>query len=141
MDQSPLEALTVHHTIAHSRSILGFSFSPEELEKLKGAVHPLVRELPRSGRKSLYLASHAARIMEMPVPDGRLLLLELMEHATQREFVYCHEWRVGDLVIWDNRATMHRGRPFDDTQHRREMRRVTTLDLPCPADASGVAAE
>ena len=127
--KSRLEGLHVHHSIAHSRHILGFEFSREEEEKLKGAVHPLVRTLPRSGRRSLYVASHAARIMEMPIPEGRLLLHDLIEHATQPEFVYRHEWRVGDLVIWDNRATMHRARPFDDARHRRELRRVTTLDI------------
>ena len=68
--------------------------------------------------------------VKTPVPEGRLYLRDLMEHATQSRFVYRHSWRVGDLVIWDNKATMHRGRPFDDTKHRRELRRVTTLDLP-----------
>jgi alpha-ketoglutarate-dependent 2,4-dichlorophenoxyacetate dioxygenase len=125
-----VDGLTVHHSIAHSRQTLGFEFSAEEHEALKGAVHPLVRTIPRSGRKSLYVASHASRIVEWPVPEGRLLLHELIEHATQREFVYRHSWRVGDLVIWDNRCTMHRARPYDDTKHRRELRRVTTLDLP-----------
>ena len=67
-----------------------------------------------------------------PVPEARLLLRDLTEHATQRQFVYRHSWRVGDLVIWDNRATMHRGMPFDDKNYRRELRRVTTLDLPIP---------
>ena len=62
--------------------------------------------------------------------EGRLLLRELMEHATKPEFVYCHQWQHGDFVIWDNLATMHRGRPFDDARHRRELRRVTTLDVP-----------
>ena len=66
----------------------------------------------------------------MPVPEGRLLLRDLIEHATQRRFVHQHEWRVNDLVIWDNRTTMHRARPFDDKNHRRELRRTTTLDLP-----------
>ena len=67
------------------------------------------------------------------MPEGRLLLRDLIEHATQPEFVYRHAWRVGDLVSWDNRATMHRARPFDDTKHRRELRRVTTLDIePAP---------
>jgi alpha-ketoglutarate-dependent 2,4-dichlorophenoxyacetate dioxygenase len=98
-------------------------------EAALGAVQPLVRTLPRSGRRSLYLASHASRIVEWPVPEGRLLLRDLIEHATQREFVYRHRWRAGDLVIWDNRATMHRARPFDDATHRRELRRVTTLDV------------
>ena len=70
------------------------------------------------------------------MPDGRLLLRDLTEHATQRQFVYRHSWRVGDLVIWDNRATMHRGMAFDDTKYKRELRRVTTLDIPEPAFAA-----
>jgi len=135
-----LEGLKVHHSISHSRKTLGFQFHEDEEGRLKGAVHPLVRTLPGSQRKSLYLASHATRILDWPVADGRLLLLELIEHATQREFVYRHSWRVGDLVIWDNRATMHRACPFDDTKYRRELRRVTTLDLDRPRAISGVAA-
>ena len=125
-----IDGLTVHHSIAHSRQTLGFEFSAEERAALEGAIHPLVRTIPRSGRKSLYVASHASRVVEWPIPEGRLLLHELIEHATQREFVYRHSWRVGDLVIWDNRCTMHRARPFEDTKYRRELRRVTTLDLP-----------
>jgi alpha-ketoglutarate-dependent 2,4-dichlorophenoxyacetate dioxygenase len=132
-----LEGLRVHHSIAHSRQTLGFEFSKDEAEALKGAIHPLVRTIPRSNRKSLYVASHASRIIDWPVPEGRLLLRDLMEHATQPEFVYRHAWRVADLVIWDNRATMHRGKPFDDTKYRRELRRVTTLDIP---EATEVAA-
>jgi alpha-ketoglutarate-dependent 2,4-dichlorophenoxyacetate dioxygenase len=124
-----LEGLRVHHSIAHSRQTLGFEFSKDEEELLKGAVHPLVRTIPRSRRRSLYVASHASRIIDWPVPEGRLLLRELIEHATQPEFVYRHAWRVGDLVIWDNRATMHRARPFEDATYRRELRRVTTLDI------------
>jgi alpha-ketoglutarate-dependent 2,4-dichlorophenoxyacetate dioxygenase len=130
-----LEGLRVHHSIAHSRQTLGFEFSKDEAEALKGAIHPLVRTIPRSHRKSLYVASHAARIIDWPVPEGRLLLRDLMEHATQPEFVYRHSWRVADLVIWDNRATMHRGKPFDDTKYRRELRRVTTLDVDDTAEA------
>ena len=132
-----IEGLRVHHSITHSRQTLGFEFSPEEHDALKGAVHPLVRTIPGSGRQSLYLASHASRIIGWPVPEGRLLLHELMEHATRPEFVHRHAWRVGDLVIWDNRATMHRARPFDDTRYRRELRRVTTLDIESPALVAG----
>jgi alpha-ketoglutarate-dependent 2,4-dichlorophenoxyacetate dioxygenase len=131
-----LEGLRVHHSIAHSRQILGFEFSETELDALKGAIHPLVRTIPRSNRRALYVASHASRIVDWPVPEGRLLLHDLIEHATQRQFVYRHAWRVGDLVIWDNRATMHRATPFDDRQHRRELRRVTTLDLEAPVPAA-----
>jgi alpha-ketoglutarate-dependent 2,4-dichlorophenoxyacetate dioxygenase len=129
-----LEGLRAHHSIAHSRRTLGFEFTRQEEEQLKGAVHPLVRTNPRTRRRSLYLASHASRVIDWPVPEGRLFLLGLVEHATQPRFVYRHHWRVGDLVIWDNLATMHRGRPFDDASHRRELRRVTTLDIePHPA--------
>jgi alpha-ketoglutarate-dependent 2,4-dichlorophenoxyacetate dioxygenase len=127
--KAQLEGLRVHHSIAYSRQTLGFEFSQEEHEVLKGAVHPLVRTLPRSRRQSLYVAAHASRIIDWPVPEGRLLLHDLMEHATQPEFVYRHAWRVGDFVIWDNRATMHRARAFDDARYRRELRRVTTLDV------------
>ena len=124
-----LEGLRVHHSIAHSRQTLGFEFSKDEEAALRGAIHPLIRTLPRSNRKSLYVASHASRIVDWPVPEGRLLLHELIEHATQRQFVYRHQWRVGDLVIWDNRCTMHRATPFDDGTYKRELRRVTTLDI------------
>jgi alpha-ketoglutarate-dependent 2,4-dichlorophenoxyacetate dioxygenase len=127
-----LEGLRVHHSIAHSRQTLGFEFSESEQDALRGAIHPLVRTIPRSKRRSLYLASHASRIIDWPVPEGRLLLRDLIEHATQPRFVYRHLWRVGDLVIWDNRATMHRARPFDDARYRRELRRVTTLDIESP---------
>ena len=131
--KASLEGLRAHHSIAYSRMTLGFEFSEEESDRLKGAIQPLVLENPRTGRRSLYLASHASRILDRPVPDGRLLLRDLTEHATRPELVYRHSWRSGDFVIWDNRATMHRARPFDDTQHRREMRRVTTLDTGDPA--------
>lgn len=128
--------LSAHHSIAYSRSLLGFEFSQNEIDKLKGAVHPLVRTNPRTGRKSLYLASHANRVLDMPVPEGRLLLYELTLRATQKHLVYSHEWRDGDLVIWDNLATMHRATAFDDAKHKRELRRVTTIDVPLPAAAA-----
>jgi alpha-ketoglutarate-dependent 2,4-dichlorophenoxyacetate dioxygenase len=131
--KAALEGLHAHHSIAYSRMTLGFEFSPEEQDRLKGAVHPLVRINPRTQRRSLYLAAHASRIVEWPVPEGRLLLRDLIEHATQPQFVYRHAWCEGDLVIWDNRATMHRARPFADTKERRELRRVTTLDTEAPA--------
>ena len=127
--KAKLEGLKVHHSIAYSRATLGFEFSEEERAKLQGAVHPLVRTNPRTARRSLYLASHASHVVGWPVPEGRLLLRDLIEHATQSRFVYRHSWRAADLVIWDNLATMHRARPFDDSAHRRELRRVTTLDL------------
>jgi alpha-ketoglutarate-dependent 2,4-dichlorophenoxyacetate dioxygenase len=131
-----VEGLQVHHSIAYSRQTLGFEFSAEEAERLKGAIHPLVRTIPGSSRRSLYLASHASRIVDWPVPEGRLFLRDLIEHATQPEFTYLHDWQVGDLVIWDNRATMHRGIAYDDTKYRRELRRVTTLDIPRTSTSS-----
>jgi alpha-ketoglutarate-dependent 2,4-dichlorophenoxyacetate dioxygenase len=127
--KATIEDLQVHHTIVYSREILGFEFGREERDKLKGAVHPLVRTIPGSQRRALYLASHASYVTDWPIPEGRMLLRDLTEHATQREFVYQHEWREHDLVIWDNRATMHRARPFDDAKHRRELTRTTTLDI------------
>ncbi|MFN0072402.1 MAG: TauD/TfdA dioxygenase family protein [Chloroflexota bacterium] len=122
--------LRAHHSIAYSRQRLGFEFSEAEAAKLAGAVHPLVRTNPRTGRQSLYIASHASRVIDWPLPEGRLLLADLMDHATSTAFRYTHQWRKGDLVIWDNLATMHRGLRYDDTRYRRELRRVTTQDLP-----------
>jgi alpha-ketoglutarate-dependent 2,4-dichlorophenoxyacetate dioxygenase len=122
-----IQDLRAHHSIVHSREVLGFEFTAGEKEQLKGAAHPLVRTV--GGRRSLYLASHAQHIVGWPVPEGRLLLRDLMEHATQPCFVYRHRWKQGDLVIWDNRTTMHRATPFDDANYRRELRRTTTLDI------------
>ena len=84
----------------------------------------LVRTHPATGRKSLFLASHAGSIVGWPVPEARLLLHDLVEHATQREFVYSHKWSVGDMVMWDNRRTMHRGRAFP-AHEKRDVRRTT----------------
>jgi alpha-ketoglutarate-dependent 2,4-dichlorophenoxyacetate dioxygenase len=133
--KAAIEGLRVFHSIVYSRHVLGFEFNEEEKVKLKGAVHPLVRTIPRVQRRSLYLASHASHIEGWRIPEGRLLLRDLTEHATQPQFVYRHDWRPDDFVIWDNRATMHRARPFDDTKYRRELRRTTTLDLPLPSAA------
>jgi len=131
--------LSAHHSVTHSREILGFSFTAEEHERLQGAVQPLVKTNPRTGRRSLCLASHASCIIGWPVPEGRLLLADLMAHATQRQFVHRHAWRDGDFVIWDNLATMHRATAFDDIRHRRELRRVTTLDIPLHATTAAAA--
>lgn len=127
--RAQLDGLHAHHSIAYSRQTLGFEFSDEEAEMLRGAVHLLVRTNARTDRKALYIASHASRIMEWPIPEGRLLLRELIEHAIHPRFVYAHKWQPGDLVIWDNLATMHRATRFDDARYRRELRRVTTLDI------------
>ena len=125
-----VEGLVVEHSIFTSRAKLGFTeFSDEERRALPPVRWPLVRVQPETGRKALYLASHASHIVGWPVPEGRMLLHELIEHATQPQFIYTHDWRVGDVVAWDNRCTMHRARPYDDLKHRRDMRRATIQDL------------
>jgi len=123
-----LEGMEAEHSLMHSRAMMGFTdFTPEERAALPPARQPLVRTNPRTGRKALYVASHAAHIIGMEVPEARLLLAELIEHITRRENVYRHEWKAGDLVMWDNRATLHRGMPFDEN-FARDLRRVTTKD-------------
>jgi alpha-ketoglutarate-dependent 2,4-dichlorophenoxyacetate dioxygenase len=122
------------HDIAWSRGQLGFdNLLFGEKNVLPPVPQRVVRTHPGSKRKVLYVAAHASQIVGRPVPEGRLLLRELIEHATQREFVYRHDWRRGDLVIWDNRATMHRGRNFDETRVR-DLRRVTTRDVASTLD-------
>ena len=92
------------------------------------ARHKLVRRHPGSGRNALYIASYAERIIGMTVEEGQALLAELIEFATQPQFVYRHQWQVGDLVIWDNRCAMHRATPFAATDHVRDMRRTTIME-------------
>jgi alpha-ketoglutarate-dependent 2,4-dichlorophenoxyacetate dioxygenase len=124
-----LEGLIAIHSIWHSRCQLDVTtYTAEERASLPPVPQRIVRSHPGSHRKTLYLAAHASHIEGMPVPDGRLLLLDLMEHATKPQFVHAHKWREGDLVIWDNRCTMHRARPFDTTKVR-DLRRVTTRDV------------
>jgi alpha-ketoglutarate-dependent 2,4-dichlorophenoxyacetate dioxygenase len=123
-----LEGVVAEHSVLYSRSTIGFTdFSDEERARLQPVPQLLVRRHPGSGRRTLYLASHAGWIRGMPIPEARLLLRDLMEHATQREFVYTHRWRVGDLVMWDNRCTMHRARDYDMSQVR-DMHRTTVSD-------------
>jgi alpha-ketoglutarate-dependent 2,4-dichlorophenoxyacetate dioxygenase len=113
------------HSQLFSRSLLGFTdFTDEEREKWAPVRQRLVRRHPRNGRLSLYLASHAGAIEGWPVPEARAFLSDLTEHATQRRFVYAHVWRQHDLVMWDNRVTMHRARRYDHAAVR-DMRRTT----------------
>jgi alpha-ketoglutarate-dependent 2,4-dichlorophenoxyacetate dioxygenase len=117
--------LVCEHSQMYSRSLIGFSdFTGEDRIRFKPALQRLVRTHPSTGRRSLYLASHAGAILGWPVPEARALLRDLIEHATQREFVYAHQWSQWDLVMWDNRATMHRARPFDPKEVR-DMHRTT----------------
>ena len=119
------ENLVCEHSQLYSRGILCFTdFTEEELPRFKPVLQRLVRRHPSTGRKSLYLASHAGAIVGWPVPEARAFLRDLIEHATQRKFVYAHEWKQWDLVIWDNRATMHRARPFPNHEVR-DMHRTT----------------
>ena len=119
--------LICEHSQIYSRQQLGFTdFTDEERERFAPVRQRLVRTHPSTGRKSLYLASHAGGIVGWPVPEARAFLRDLVEHATQRQFVYAHRWRVNDLVMWDNRATMHRARPFP-AHEPRDMRRTTLV--------------
>ena len=113
--QARLDGLICEHTQLFSRAKIAFTdWSEEERVKMAPVPQVLVRTHPGSGRKSLFLSSHAGRIRGMEEPEARVLLMDLMEHATQREFVYSHNWTTGDLVMWDNRCTMHRAREYDD---------------------------
>ena len=115
------------HSRLFSRGELGFKFDESEVAKFAPVQQRLVRRHPVTGRLSLYLSSHGGAIAGWPLPEGRALLRELTEHATQRERVYAHAWRKHDLVMWDNRVTMHRGKRFPADQAR-DMRRTTTTD-------------
>ena len=132
-----VEGMVCEHTQLFSRARIGFTdWSEEERVKMAPVPQLLVRTHPGSGRKSLYLSSHAGRIRGMEEPEARMLLLDLTEFATQPQFVYTHHWTVGDLVMWDNRCTMHRARDYDDTEVR-DLHRTTVSDgRPTVADAA-----
>lgn len=123
------------HFALHSRFLLGDTNYNEAQRALMPPVcWPLSQTHPGSGRKVLYVGIHAQSVVGMTLPEGRMLIMDLLEHATQRAFVYRHEWRVGDLVMWDNTATVHRGRRYDFSR-RRELRRSTTLETVEPVEA------
>jgi alpha-ketoglutarate-dependent 2,4-dichlorophenoxyacetate dioxygenase len=125
-----LNGLVAEHSLMYSRAKTGFAnFTEAEQTTLAPVPQVLVRTIPENRRKSLYIASHAGRIRGMAEEEGRALLDELMAHATQRQFVYTHRWRVHDLVMWDNRCTMHRGADYDDLRWRRELHRATVSDI------------
>ncbi|MCW5744920.1 MAG: TauD/TfdA family dioxygenase [Alphaproteobacteria bacterium] len=124
--KAQVEDMICEHSLMYSRGQLGFSeFTDEERAMFKPVRQRLVRTHPVTGRKSLFLASHAGTIVGWPMPEARSFLRDLVEHATQREFVYAHRWRQYDLVMWDNRQTMHRARPFNETGEVRDVRRTT----------------
>jgi alpha-ketoglutarate-dependent 2,4-dichlorophenoxyacetate dioxygenase len=123
--KAEIEDLVCEHSQIFSRQQIGFfELTDEERERFKPVRQSMVRTHPVTGRKSVYLASHAGGIVGWPVPEARMFLRDLIEHATQREFVYSHKWSVGDLVMWDNRQVMHRGRPFP-AHEPRDVRRTT----------------
>lgn len=123
--KATVEDLVCEHSLIYSRGTLGFAdLSAEELKMFKPVRQRLVRTHPASGRKSLYLSSHIGTIIGWPVPEARAFIRELTEHAVQPRFTYSHKWKQYDLVMWDNRSTMHRVTRFDETQAR-DMRRTT----------------
>jgi alpha-ketoglutarate-dependent 2,4-dichlorophenoxyacetate dioxygenase len=125
-----IDGLKVEHSIFHSRAKLGFTdYSERERAALPPAQQVLVRTIPETGRRSLYTASHAVRVIGLHEDESTRLLDELMAHATQRQFVYTHRWRLHDLVMWDNRCTMHRGTDYDERRWKRDMHRATVSDI------------
>lgn len=129
-DKAELEGLSAEHYALHTRILLGDeAYTDEQKKTIPPATWPLVQTHPGSGRKLLFVGVHAREIVGWPVAEARMRLADLLEHATQREFVYRHEWQVHDLVMWDNRSTLHRGRRFDIVE-RRELRRTTIEDVP-----------
>jgi len=134
-----LNGLIAEHSIFNSRARLGFTnFNDEERREMPPVPQVVVRTIPESGRKSLYLASHAGRIFGMSEEEGRALIDQLIAHATQRQFIYTHRWRVNDLVMWDNRCTMHRGTEFDDLRWKRDVQRATVCDIANSCEQEGI---
>ena len=113
----------------------GYPFTEEEIDAKPSARHPLVHVHAGSGRKALYIAAHARDIVGLPREEGRALLKELTEFATQPQYVFNVRYQPGDMVIWDNLCSMHRGGDFDDLNHRRDMRRTTVREGVPPAEA------
>jgi alpha-ketoglutarate-dependent 2,4-dichlorophenoxyacetate dioxygenase len=128
-----IEDLVCRHSLIYSREAIGFTeLTPDEIAVFAPVRQRLVRTHPVTGRKSLFLSSHAGAIVGWTVPESRMFLRDLVEHATQHEFVYRHKWRVGDIVMWDNRTTMHRARRFDRNEVR-DVRRTTLAGEPAIA--------
>ena len=124
--RAEIEDLVCEHSLIYSRAQLGFTELSEEEQRTFAPVRQrLVRTHPVTGRKSLFLSSHIGTIVGWPMPEARCLIRDLIEHATRREFVHAHVWQQYDLVMWDNRQTMHRARPYDETREARDMRRTT----------------
>src|ERR1043165_2251078 len=134
-----LKGMVAGHSIMHSRAKLGFTdFNEEDRTEWPEVPQAMVRRHADSGRMTLYIASHAGRVLGLPEAEGKALLAELTAHATQRQFVYTHRWRLNDLVMWDDRCTMHRGLAFDDLRWRRDMQRATVSDEMPSCEREGI---
>ena len=124
--KTEVEELICEHSLMYSRGLLGFTdFTEEERQTFAPVRQLLVRTHPVTMRKSLFLASHAGTIVGWPMAEARIFLRDLIEYATQPQFVYVHQWQLHDLVMWDNRQTMHRVRRFNETEDIRDVRRTT----------------
>ena len=136
-----LKGLVAEHALAYSRMRTGFTnFSEAERRELPPVPQVMVRTIPENGRRSLYIASHIGRVLGLSDEEGRALVDQLIAHATQRQFVYTHRWRLHDLVMWDDRCTMHRGTEFDDLRYTRDMHRATVSDIANTCEQEGIAA-
>ena len=135
-----LAGLIAEHALSYSRERTGFtSFTERERNNLPPVPQMVVRTIPENGRRSLYIASHIGRIRGLGEDDACALIDRLIAHATQRQFVYTHRWRTGDLVMWDDRCTMHRGTEYDDLRWPRDMHRATVSDIANTCEQAGIA--
>jgi alpha-ketoglutarate-dependent 2,4-dichlorophenoxyacetate dioxygenase len=134
-----LENLVAEHCIRYSRARIGFTdFSEQELQSMPPVPQVIIRRIVQTGRKTLYLAAHAGRVFGLADQAGQALIDDLIAHATRPEFVYIHRWRVNDLVMWDDRCTMHRGTPFDDLRFPRDVQRATVSDVANTCEQEGI---
>ena len=137
--QRRITGLVAEHSIFNSRARMGFTdFSDHERRVLPPVPQVLARTIPQNGRRSIYLASHIGRIFGLSDAEAKSLVDELLAHTTQRQFVYTHRWRLHDLVMWDNRCTMHRGTDFDDLRWRRDVQRATVSDIAPTCEQEGI---
>lgn len=135
-----LQTLVAEHSLVYSRERMGYTDWQEgERQAVDAVPQAMVRTVPQTGRKNLYVASHAGHIVGMDDAEAKPLIDALLAHATQRQFTHVHRWRVGDLVMWDNRCTLHRGLPFDDLRFRRDVQRATVQDIANSCEQEGLS--
>ena len=134
-----VEGLIAEHALAYSRKRTGYALNETENKELPPVPQMMVRTIPENGRKSLYIASHIGHIFGMSDGEAMPLVDRLIAHATQRQFVYTHRWRLHDLVMWDDRCTMHRGTAFDDLKWTRDMHRATVSDIANTCEQAGIS--